>query len=649
VSKIQETGQGQIFNCVLGTAGHIDHGKSSIVQRLTGINPDRLPEERQRKLTIDLGFAPWQLEDGRVVGIIDVPGHERFIKNMVAGATGIDVVLLAVAADDGIMPQTREHLEILSLLGLKRGVIAITKTDIVDPEFVEIVTLELEDFVRGTFLENAAVVPISSITGEGFDELRRTLLQTFDDSDKRDETGPFRMPVQRVFSAKGFGTILTGVPVSGHVKVGDTLEILPHAMSGKVRGIQAYKTKVERARAGHSTALNIPDIDWRQVGRGAVLASPNIFSSAKLIEVRFKYLDRITKPLKTRSTIRFHTGTNEALGEIVLLDGHNLESGGTALCQIRLEEAIVVVPGDTFILRMHSPLQLLGGGQVLGTSQYRLKAGKNFVIKRLRDKEDAVGSLEEQIILCIQEVRFQARTLKEVATKVNQQTSELTKPVNDLLATKQLIEVKGKGAPRFIDKRSFKELREKLVKTIDDFHKESPLRMALLKSKIGQQLKVESKLLTMACAAESQLESYGSASIKRKYHRVILDKKELKIVDLITELFDRSPYDTPRRPEALSTLLSEGVPCSRKKLEDIFDWLIESGQIFTLADNILLHKKHHDVARDLVIEMINENGSLSTADFRGRLGTSRKYAIPILEDFDKRGLTKRVGDVRVFC
>lgn len=652
MSKLKEEGQraeGHIFNCVLGTAGHIDHGKSSIVQRLTGIDPDRLPEEKQRKLTIDLGFAPWHLDDGRTVGIIDVPGHERFIKNMVAGATGIDVVLLVVAADDGIMPQTREHLEILRLLGIEKGIVAVTKIDLVDSDFVEVVSLELEDFLAGTFLEDAPVVPISSITGEGFDKLYEVILKAFGEIRRRDEDGAFRMPVQRVFSAKGFGTILTGVPVSGQVKVGDVLEILPHGTTGKVRGIQAYKKKVDEARAGHSTALNIPDIDWRKVERGAVLATPKIYSASKLLEVRLKYSDRMIKPLKSRSRIRFHAGTNEILGEIIVLDQHNLEPGGTALCQIRLDEPIVVIPGDPFVLRRHSPLQLLGGGQILGVSEYRLKAGKEFVIERLRKKEEAVGSLEEQIVLALQENRFQSKNLKELASKVNRRADEIKEMVEELVESEALVEIKGKSSGRFLDARSFLELRKKILEVLTRFHKDAHLRVALLKNKLAQQLKIDLNLLNLASSQEDEIENYNDHSLKLKSHAVVLDQKEEKLSQSIIQVFENKPFETPRRNELIAEVLKSVGSASQQKIEDLFDWLTESNQIVELSDKILLLKKHHEAAKKIAVEMIKESGQLSTADFRGRLETSRKYAIPILESFDKLGLTKREGDKRVLC
>lgn len=638
-----------IFNCVLGTAGHIDHGKSSIVQRLTGIDPDRLPEEKQRGLTIDLGFAPWRLEDGRTVGIIDVPGHERFIKNMVAGSTGIDVVLLVVAADDGIMPQTREHLEILRLLGIEKGIVAVTKIDLVDSDFVEVVSLELEEFLAGTFLENAPVIPVSSVTGEGFDTLYQAILKAFGEIRGRDEEGAFRMPVQRVFSAKGFGTILTGVPISGTIKVGDVLEILPHGTTGKVRGIQAYKKKVDEARAGHSTALNIPDIDWRKVERGAVLATPKIFSASKLLEIRFRYSERMSKPLKSRSRIRFHAGTSEILGEIIILDQHSLEPGGAALCQVRLDEPIVVIPGDPFVLRLHSPLQLLGGGQIVGVSEYRLKAGKEFVIERLKKKEEAVGSLDEQLVLALQENRFQSKNLKELAAKVNRRADEIEEIVQSLLNAGELVEIKGKSVSRYLDNRSFLELRTKILEVLGNFHKNFHLRVALLKNKLAQQLKIDVTLLNLACSQENEIEEYNEKSLKLKSHTVALDQKEEKLAQNLIDVFEKNPYETPRRHELIADLLKNVGSTSQQKLEDLFDWLVESKQILELSDKILILKKHHDAAQLIAVEMIKESGDLSTADFRGRLGTSRKYAIPILESFDKLGLTKREGDKRVLC
>ncbi|MGH2627998.1 MAG: selenocysteine-specific translation elongation factor, partial [Anaerolineales bacterium] len=361
-----------IHNVVIGTAGHIDHGKTTLVEKLTGINPDRLPEEKERGMTIDLGFARLQLPGGQRVGIIDVPGHERFVKNMVAGATGIDLVLLVVAADDGVMPQTREHLEIMSLLDLRHGVIAVTKIDLVDPDLRELVVEDVRETVKGTFLEGAPVLPVSAATGEGIDRLRQALYDAVGRIRPRDAAGVFRMPIQRIFSSKGFGTVLTGIPVSGQVAVGDSLEVVPLGKTGRVRGIHAYQEATDLARAGHSSAVNVTDIEYREVHRGMVLAHPGYFRGTRMVEARFRYLARAARPIETLTAIRFHTGTAEILGRIHLLEGKRLSPGETGFVQFRLDEPVVVAPGDRYVARLHSPMETIGGGEVLDRSRFRL-------------------------------------------------------------------------------------------------------------------------------------------------------------------------------------------------------------------------------------------------------------------------------------
>ena len=335
----------EIQPIVIGTAGHIDHGKSTLVKVLTGIDPDRLKEEQERGMTIDLGFARFRLPDGRRVGMVDVPGHERFIKNMVAGATGIDLVILVVAANDGVMPQTREHLSIMQLLGVGRGLVALTKIDMVEAGLVELALEDVRATIQGTFLEGAPILPLSSITGEGLEEFKQVLFRLASETPPRSDAGVFRLPVQRVFSAKGFGTVVTGIPVSGSVALGDVLEVLPRGLRGKVRGLQAYQESTERARAGHSTAINLADVDQHEVTRGNVLATPGFFRPTRMVAASLDALALLDKPVEDRTAIRLHTGTAEALGELVLLDCEELEPGGSALVQLRLEEPVVCAPG----------------------------------------------------------------------------------------------------------------------------------------------------------------------------------------------------------------------------------------------------------------------------------------------------------------
>ncbi|MBI5361993.1 MAG: selenocysteine-specific translation elongation factor, partial [Planctomycetes bacterium] len=385
----------QIQPIVIGTAGHIDHGKSTLVKTLTGIDPDRLKEEQERGMTIDLGFARFALPDGRKVGIVDVPGHERFVKNMVAGATGIDLVVLVVAADDGVMPQTREHVAILSILGVRRGLVALTKIDMVEPGLVELATEDVRSTLHGTFLEDAPILPLSSITGVGLDEFKRVLFRMASETPPRSDAGVFRMPIQRVFSAHGFGTIVTGIPVSGSVAVGDVIEVLPKGLKSKVRGIQAYGESTDKARAGHSCALNLADVDHKDVVRGNVAAAPGFFRPVQMVGARFTALATNAKPIENRTQIRLHTGTAECVGEVVLLDQEAIEPGAEGLVQLRLDEPVVCAPGDRFVLRLASPTVTLGGGVILEESKHRLKRFKSFVVDELSRAAQGLDSPRE--------------------------------------------------------------------------------------------------------------------------------------------------------------------------------------------------------------------------------------------------------------
>ena len=409
------TSDEKIFNIVIGTAGHIDHGKSTMVQRLTGIDPDRLPEEKSRGLTIDLGFAPLTLRNGMRVGIVDVPGHERLIKNMVAGATGIDLVLLVIAADDGVMPQTREHLTIMQILGLRHGMVVINKVDAVEPDFVELVEDEVRETLKGTFLEDSAVVKVSSITGDGFEELEEHLNTLVEKVRPRQVEGVFRMPVQRVFSPRGFGTVVTGIPVSGTAALGDTLEIVPLGEKGRVRGIQAYKEQAETARAGHSAAINLSDIDYRKVHRGMVLTQPGYFTGAKMFEARLHYLPGNHRVLKHQTTIRLNVRTAELIGRVYLLERKILEPGEESYVQFRFEEPVVAAPGDRFVLRLHSPMETIGGGEIIDSSKYRLKTGKDFILDTLRSKNDALADSRDFLLHQLNKAGFNAVSEADLA------------------------------------------------------------------------------------------------------------------------------------------------------------------------------------------------------------------------------------------
>ncbi|MFT6364538.1 MAG: selenocysteine-specific elongation factor, partial [Planctomycetota bacterium] len=417
---------------VIGTAGHIDHGKSTLVRALTGVDPDRLKEEKERGMTIDLGFAPMTLSDGRTVGLVDVPGHEKFIRNMVAGATGIDLVALVVAADDGVMPQTREHLAILEMVGVKRGLIVLTKIDMVDEELVEMAAEDVLEFVEGTFLEDAEVHRVSAITGEGMDKLKATLEKMALSAEPRPSEGIFRMPVQRVFTLKGFGTVTTGIPLSGEVKTGDVVEILPGGKLAKVRGIHAYGKESKSARAGHSSALNLTDVDHHSVVRGAVIATPGYFRPVSMIAAKLQALKTLDRPITNRMIVRVHTGTSDSRGELVLLDKDEIRPGQEGLVQIRMDEPVITAPGDRFVLRLLSPVITLGGGTVLEESRHRLKRNKAFVIDELNRQEESLVSPSQLLESVLSRLGGSGADLQTLAMALKMANDEVLALLEDL-------------------------------------------------------------------------------------------------------------------------------------------------------------------------------------------------------------------------
>ena len=638
-----------IVSVVVGTAGHIDHGKSTLVKTLTGIDPDRLKEEQERGLTIDIGFARFDLPDGRTVGIVDVPGHERFVKNMVAGATGVDVVVLVVAADDGIMPQTREHLDILTLLGIEHGLVAVTKIDMVDQDLLDVVLLELQDLLRGTFLEKAPVCPLSSMTKKGFPEFQAALAKVVTAVRPRDASGAFRMPVQRVFSSKGHGTVITGIPVSGSVNVGDVVEVLPLGVKSKVRGIQAYQRDVDRARAGHSSALNVPEIDYKLVQRGMAACAPGVFAAERFLEARIQLLPRRRKPLKDRTTLRIHLGTTEVLGELVLLEAKELLPGATALCQLRLVEPVVISPGDKFIARLHSPLETVGGGFIVGASKHRLKAGKAFVIERLNEKEAALEDPDEGLLVALDESPKPLRA-DALAKSVQRPKAELDEALARLAAAGRVVDVAGgKGAPAWVTLLRWEEARAKVQSVLREQHHKKRLKLTVPRVELKTLVAADDALLDAALHALEQEKrivvsgSRAGAGIRLAEHEVHLQGEDATVAAEIVGLYEEHGFATPSKDEALDTL----APRNEKRWGEIFSFLLEKGDLVQVSPDVIFSRARYDEARARLLESIGKTGFLASGAFKDELGTSRKYAIPLLEHFDEVGLTVREGEGRV--
>lgn len=627
----------EIQPIVIGTAGHIDHGKSSLVHALSGIDPDRLKEEKARGLTIDLGFAPLRLDDGRVVGMVDVPGHERFIKNMVAGASGIDLVVLVVAADDGVMPQTREHLAIMSLLGVQRGLVALTKIDIVDSEMVELAAEDVRETVADTFLEGAPIFPLSSKTGEGLDEFKRALFAMAAETTPRSCEGVFRMPVQRVFSAKGFGTIVTGIPVAGRARVGDVLEILPKGQKGKLRGIQAYKESVDEGRAGHSTALNIADVAHHEVERGMVVATPGFFRAARMVGARLGVLRDLDRPVTDRMRVRLHTGTAEVVGELVLLDSEQLDPGESGLVQLRLDEPVVCAPGDPFIVRLASPLITLGGGSILEESRYRLKRFKDFVLDELSKQEQSLRSIRDLLDVGLSRAGVALVTTEDLARLVKRPRPEVEAELAELVAAELVVQPE---AGKWMHRSALDEAVDRLRGTAVQWFGANPHRARMDVRELRSATKLEGKLFDLVleqCAERGELRSEVGGKVELVGHEPALDEGRSELLETLRRLYRDAAFQPPERAE-----LPGGAAA-----EALLELLIDRGELVHVGGGLVFDAQALERARAEVVANCERNDELDIPQLRDALGTTRKFLIPLLEHFDAMGVTARQGGHRV--
>ena len=632
----------EIQPVVIGTAGHIDHGKSSLVRALTGIDPDRLKEEKERGLTIDLGFARFPLPDGRVVGIVDVPGHERFIKNMVAGATGIDVVLLVVAADDGVMPQTLEHLAIMGLLGLRRGVIALNKVDLVDQELVELAEEDVRAAVAETFLADAPLVRVSAVAGTGLAELREVLVRLCSEASPRSAAGVFRMPVQRVFSARGFGTVLTGIPLSGSVEVGAQLEVLPGGQRGKVRGLHAYGEPAQRVRAGHSSALNLSDVDHHAVARGAVVATPGYFKGVRMLGARLRALPTLERPIADRSAVRLHVGTAEVVGELVLLDAAELAPGAEGLVQLRLAEEVVCAPGDRYVLRLASPAITLGGGTILEESRHRLKRFKGFVIEELSRQESSLESPRELLEVLLLRRGRTPSTLPELAAAAKRAPAEVEALLGSLA---QAGRARALGGGRWLHAEPLEAALATLERSALDWFEANPHRAVVdsleLRRSTGFEPTLFGALLEEAARA-GRLELRAGGQVARPGRGAELDAATRELCERVEAALVRGAFQPPQGAD-LAAAAGASAADTARALETLVDLgrAVDVGKGFHFAASRIAE------AREAIVDNCTRHGQLEIPDLRDRLDTTRKWLIPLLEYFDVQGVTLRQGPHRV--
>jgi selenocysteine-specific elongation factor len=637
----------EIFNVVLGTAGHIDHGKSTLVQALTGIHPDRLKEEQDRGITIDLGFAPMQLSNGMRVGIIDVPGHEKFIKNMVAGASGIDFVMMVIAADDGVMEQTREHLQIVQLLGVRDGLVVITKKDLAEPEYVELVIEEVRNLVAGTVLDKKPILTVSSKTGDGLPELKKHLDAALSKLGRRPSEGPFRMPIQRVFAKEGFGTVVTGVPLSGEVSIGDTLEVLPPGYQGRVKGLHAYKAVITHGQAGHSTAINLhgPDIDKKEVVRGMVAVTPGIFKPGKIFTAHLEHLPSTKWPLKHRAPVRFHAGTAEIQGKVLLLDAEQLAPGKSGWIQILLEDPTVLAPGDRFILRHQSPMVTLGGGVIIDVLEQKRKRLEASTIAELDQRLKCIGKPDE-FLLYVLDSAAKPKTVQELCQETGSVPQATLERLGKLVKAGKAVALKADAL--FVAPKLLEELLKIVVSCLYDFFKEHPALGSIERPELRRrvEMKIGKKLAEHVDELVNLLKQRNL--VKAESNQVSLASRERKLEGALADqaLKVEAAFQAGALAPAAPSEIEAQLKIAPKTLKEILKYLSETGKIVEATPEIYFHQSSYEKARTEVAALFSKNNELTTSEIRQHLGMNRKYVVPLVELFDRRKFTVRVGDKR---
>ena len=627
---------------ILGTAGHIDHGKTALIKALTGINTDRLKEEKRRGITIELGFAFLDLPSGQHLGIVDVPGHEKFVKNMVAGATGIDIVAMVIAADEGVMPQTREHMEICTLLGIKHGFVVLTKTDLVDEEWLELVIEDVGDFVKGTFLEKAPIVPVSSITGDGIPEFMKTLDELSARLPSRPPSSLFRLPVDRVFTMKGFGTVITGTLISGHIQVGDTVMLYPSGITSKVRGIQVHNQSVNTAETGMRTAINFQGLEKAVVNRGDVLSNPGALKPSYMIDVSFNYLNSNKRPIKNRTQVRFHTGTSEVLGMVILLDREELLPGDTAIAQMRVDSPVALIKNDRFVIRSYSPVRTIGGGNVLNPIPQKHKRFKTDVIEGLKGLMDCEP--EEIISFHVGESGYQGVTYSDLKIMTSLHEKQLQKIVQDLLS-KQTIILADREHQTYIHRKSFDKFKTETSDYLENYHNANPLKTGMSKEELKSKFPVvlgarPFNLMLNQMIKDKDIVSEDNV-VRMVSHKVSLGVDQADIKKKILVAYLKNGLTPPYFKE-----LKKSLDMEASLAKDVLTLLMDEGLIVKVKEDLYFYA---DAVKDLqnrLVDFLKTHGEISTPQFKEMTGVSRKYLIPLIEYFDAQNVTIRIGDIR---
>lgn len=628
---------------VLGTAGHVDHGKTALIKALTGIDTDRLKEEKERGISIELGFASLTLKNHQTLGIVDVPGHERFIRNMVSGVAGIHLVALVIAADEGVMPQTREHLQICSLLGIKKGLVALTKIDLVDQDWLELVEDDVRKFLKGTFLQDAPIIPVSSVSGEGLEALMNALDAAVEDIGEEPDSGVFRLSIDRVFTMRGFGTVVTGTLTSGFVRVGDEVEILPRRMSARIRGIQIHNQTASKADTGQRTAINLQGVEKAAIERGDVLAVPYVLEPSRRLDLHVVYLAGHDKKLKNRSLVRFHTGTAELIGRIILLDSEEMASGEEQNAQIIFASPIVAMAGDRFVLRSYSPVTTIGGGVVVDPIPGKHKRYSDSVKQEFSVLRSGTDS--EKMAVIVGRTGLEGISMPGLTVRTGIREDVIKRNMGAMVSGKQVVRIDAEPV-KVISYSAYRNFQERIKHEVQGFHERYPLKNGIPK----EELRITVGPFVSQKLFNSAITDLGNTAqivvdreiIRMRKHRVNLQGALEELRNAISEVYADAGLAPPTTREVIAKFADQ-----RREAENVLGVMLKDGILIKISEDLYFHRDEIQKLRENYRNFLLKEGKATPASFKELTGLTRKFIIPLMEYYDVTKLTVRTGDCRI--
>lgn len=629
---------------IVGTAGHIDHGKTTLIKALTGRETDTLREEKERGISINLGFTFFDLPSGKRAGIIDVPGHEKFIKNMLAGISSIDIVLLVIAADEGIMPQTREHFEILQLLDVKKGIVVLTKADLVDEEWLTMIKEDIRKEFKGTFLEDAPMHSVSSKTGAGLEALIKNIDEFTEEVEAKDTQGHFRLPVDRVFSVSGFGTVVTGTVISGSIKEGQTIEVYPSKVVSKVRGIQIHDQPAKIAEAGQRCAVNISNVKVSDVGRGDVVSVENLMEPSLMVDCKLYYLKSASRPLENRQRVRLYHGTSEIICRVVILDKEQVEPGEEAYVQLRLEKPLTAQRNDRYVIRSYSPMDTIGGGSIIEPLAKKAKRFNEEYIEELKIKES--GKTESILENTIKKLSEGYPRAVDILKALGKNEENIENKLEMLINDKKIVKFDTGDKAIYLHNEFISEKVAELENILSKYHKENPLKWGISKEEIknkifGKAIKQKIYDQMIETLISSQIINMHGSFISLPDFTIKYTKDQKLIRENIIKAFKAAKFSPPKYNE-LEAAQNDG-----KNFKMVFQSIMDEGVLIKVSEDCFFLLEDYNRVKDIITRFITDNGSITLAQLRDELDTSRKYAMALIEHFDSIKLTKRLEDKRV--